>query len=1086
VDSQISNDLTIETTNDLTVGGGYAVGGATITTTGDIYSNGSLYVTDNLYSLDITNIDVNGTFTPAINNTFNLGSTNLYWNNIYANTLNFLTQLTNSQISSDIAANYSKLTDLPANLDTDSTDDITTANIATQTVNKSNYWDNLDSPSDISTSDLNDDGTFYLITNPMGFYNSTNQQTENDPVWITASSDYSTTAEILAFGYYNETDFVITDYFTKAQIYALGYYNLTDFDIGDYFTQAQTLAFNYYNATDFDINNYISLATVLGFNYYNSTDFLISDYIPTATLLGYGYYNSTDFSISDYYPITNPYGYYNSTNFNINNYYEKSNPYGFYNSTTNPSENDPLWTGNQSSYSTTTEMNTAIEAGNTSLYNWITDQSYTVDGITWTNAVNGTLALISDLDDYATNIKVDSLGNWSDDKSDYSTTAEAGDLYYGKSNLFGFYNSTDFNYEDYYLKNNPYGFYNSTNPSPDTDTTYSHLSNFTNDMGYYNSTNPQTETDPNSLHLNQDNWYNDSNDWLSWDGDSIEFNDSKLSSIYYSATSSQAVSGTIDGGTLANTQHSDASYDSVTMNFSEASGSPALDLRINFSGVDSFNRGIMRYKTSDLSGDYPIRQLWSYTNSQWEDYPQLAESVIGFSVVTQPIFDNADHVSGGVIQMRLYKASNGNTNNHYYIDWVAMVKGFGTPSGEEVDPYAIHRDGTVELTDNWNAGAYNITASYFLGNGSQLTGISTTESDPLWTENFTLYNTTWSTDTDTLYTHVSNFTNDLGYYNSSDFSIGDYVTFVILSSYNYYNSTDFDYNDYSTTTDMNTAIENSNTSLYNWVVAQDYTAGGITWSNAINGTLALSSDLNDYTTTSNLLGFSYYNSTDFDYNNYYLKDNPYGFYNSTNKQTETDPVWVAASSDYSTTTEANALYYDISNPMNFYNSTDFSIADYYPKSNPFDFYNVTDFNIADYSTTTEMNTAIENANTTLKNWIDDQAYTSGGITWSDAVNGTLALTSDLSSYTTTSDLLSYEYYNATNTQTETDPLWSSNSTNVPLLDTQNSFSAQQNFTAGINVTADNKLKIGACYQQWNGTCLNTYCSDVLVMSIGCS
>ena len=41
---------------------------------------------------------------------------------------------------------------------------------------------------------------------------------ETDPYWTANQSSYSTTAEILAFGYYNSSDFVITDYFTTTQI----------------------------------------------------------------------------------------------------------------------------------------------------------------------------------------------------------------------------------------------------------------------------------------------------------------------------------------------------------------------------------------------------------------------------------------------------------------------------------------------------------------------------------------------------------------------------------------------------------------------------------------------------------------------------------------------------------------------------------------------------------------------------------------------------------------------------------------------------------------------------------------------------
>ena len=85
------------------------------------------------------------------------------------------------------------------------------------------------------------------------------------------------------------------------------------------------------------------------------------------TILGFSYYNLTDFSIANYYLKSNPFGFYNSTDFDINNYYLKSNPFGFWNDTyatfnktyadnlylTSYTESDPLWTGNQSLYSTT-------------------------------------------------------------------------------------------------------------------------------------------------------------------------------------------------------------------------------------------------------------------------------------------------------------------------------------------------------------------------------------------------------------------------------------------------------------------------------------------------------------------------------------------------------------------------------------------------------------------------------------------------------------------------------------------------------------------------------------------------------------
>lgn len=222
-------------------------------------------------------------------------------------------------------------------------------------------------------------------------------------------------------------------------------------------------------------------------------------------------------------------------------------------------------------------------------------------------------------------------------------------------------------------------------------------------------------------------WFNGSFNWTvgddynSFDGNILTFNTTKLSTVYYNANSSNLIAGTVNGGTIVDTQHPDGSYDSVTFNFTEASGSPGLDLRLNFTSIEDFSRGVIRYKTSTLAGSYSIIQVWNYDDSVWEDYPPLAQSLT-FATITQPVFDSSEHLQDGIVQMRLYKASNGNTNNHYYVDWVSISKGYGVPSGEEIDPYSWHRASTGETGNFTTTG--NVTAGYFFGNGSQLTGVS--------------------------------------------------------------------------------------------------------------------------------------------------------------------------------------------------------------------------------------------------------------------------------------------------------------------------------------------------------------------------
>ena len=64
-------------------------------------------------------------------------------------------------------------------------------------------------------------GFFYTSSNTLYFNDTLLENTiddravttEVDPIWTSDKTNYSTTAEIIAFGYYNSTNFIITDYF---------------------------------------------------------------------------------------------------------------------------------------------------------------------------------------------------------------------------------------------------------------------------------------------------------------------------------------------------------------------------------------------------------------------------------------------------------------------------------------------------------------------------------------------------------------------------------------------------------------------------------------------------------------------------------------------------------------------------------------------------------------------------------------------------------------------------------------------------------------------------------------------------------
>ena len=206
------------------IGTGVAIRG------GSLYAQAAYFY--NISSLGITNLNINGSLYPDINSSFDLGnSTGNWWDNLYLSgdahvggtlyygsldgeenlsvnrsdywddldTISDITGLIDSQISNDIGANYSKLIGKPANIDEDSTNDLTTSTswsgdlrgtgssptvINTQglsytnitddpwlettqesslNVNSSYYWDDLNTPADINAADITDDNTYVEV-----------------------------------------------------------------------------------------------------------------------------------------------------------------------------------------------------------------------------------------------------------------------------------------------------------------------------------------------------------------------------------------------------------------------------------------------------------------------------------------------------------------------------------------------------------------------------------------------------------------------------------------------------------------------------------------------------------------------------------------------------------------------------------------------------------------------------------------------------------------------------------------------------------------------------------------------------------
>lgn len=160
------------------------------------------------------------------------------------------------------------------------------------------------------------------------------------------------------------------------------------------------------------------------------------------------------------------------------------------------------------------------------------------------------------------------------------------------------------------------------------------------------------------------------------------------------------------------------------------------------------------------------------------------------------------------------------------------------------------------LIRNWNASGYIANWSIIIGSN-----------EPNWNANYSTF----------LTISAWNNTGLIRDWNVSGLIRNWNSTSLIID----WNTTGFikDWNSTGYIKNWNVDIISSNTSLYNWIVVQGYTAGGITWSDATNGTLMLQSTFDTNYTTNDA---SYRNITNLTYHTGYLYATNGTYYLATN------------------------------------------------------------------------------------------------------------------------------------------------------------------------------------------------------------
>ena len=424
----------------------------------------------------------------------------------------------------------------------------------------------------------------------------------------------------------------------------------------------------------------------------------------------------------------------------------------------------------------------------------------------------------------------------------------------------------------------------------------------------------------------QFNWTT-TDEWSSFDGTTFDFNESNLETIYFIADAIQVITGT-GSGDLADIQ----TYNQTTYNVTEDSSD--FELRVNFTGITEFTTLIVRHKVSEVADHTTAIQIWDYGDSAWEGYGFLSEELTS-EIQTFGVYDDAEHIDGGVVQVRVYQDELPGSSHIHQFDWVGISKGFGTPVGTEVDPLSFHKN------ENLNNSEYNISADYFFGNISQAVGLSGTDNSS-WNESYadTLYaaagagNASWNeTHANTLYievgeegnlnTNSSDYWDDMGTINATQMednggTLNILITWLSTAIDNWLSGKDTD-----DLTEGSTNLYDNSSWNETYADAQYAAsgAGNASWNEthadtlyadiSIDGDITAVNTNGDYLTGGtedgdvNLeINETTFNSSAGLIADYWIRLNPYNFYNATNQPPGSNSSW--------NETHADTLYADIS------------------------------------------------------------------------------------------------------------------------------------------------------------------------------
>jgi hypothetical protein len=177
------------------------------------------------------------------------------------------------------------------------------------------------------------------------------------------------------------------------------------------------------------------------------------------------------------------------------------------------------------------------------------------------------------------------------------------------------------------------------------------------------------------------------------------------------------------GGTNTTANRTTMWYDDArSYNITETTGGSPLTVLINYTGVTTFNVwDIKEYYIGSSSHNIQFA-IWDYDSSSWEQYWNIVGQN-GYNVITLRIADPASHISGGIVQIRLFHVETGISSHRLRIDYSQLLQGNNVGASTSLEGYAKYAFNYNNFYGNGNIN----TTGFFVGSGAKLKAVNYTD-----------------------------------------------------------------------------------------------------------------------------------------------------------------------------------------------------------------------------------------------------------------------------------------------------------------------------------------------------------------------